>query len=859
MRAAVLLLFAAAAPLAAQAPRNGGAPTQSQFAWQDTVYLDAIIRLQIENGPNDVIPALSYDTTLLLPIRQLAALAELRMVSMALRDSASLMLEPAHVLVRFKPDQHLLMRGDVALRYDSLDIAWWDGDLFVSTRLLDTLLGTRTSVEWASLTATIGQTTALPVVARARRERRREMIWVRRPDPTVLDLALQRRAIDGGVASWNVTALKQGPFEQLQLDLGLGADVLGGSAELRPLFYTADGASNADVRWSWSRIWSESNRLRQLRIGDVQSGGLHSRLIQGVTATNAPYIRSSTFDVEHLVHDVPAGWEAELYEGGRLLAYSDEDAVGAFRVPLQLGYGQNPYEVVLYGPGGETIRQTRTIRVPFSRLRSGSLEYAVAGGRCRYDACDGMVSADARYGLSSHVTLQGGWDAFFNGAVGDVSQPYAVVAAAPFQSLGITGEAVVNDHLRASAQYEPHLNLRATAAFTRFDAQGTAISGAISEATRSEASLYWRPGLMAGAVIFQGAGVVSSGPQTDRRLLRLSALTRVGRIRYGLGVLTDNVDRAGLTGMHRFAWDASADAFLSGPWSWLRMSSVQGSLGFEPSRGLTAVRGAIGRTISSTVRVDAALGWLRGTGTRFELSFSTTARGPRVGARTLVDETAGSQAMLYSSGSIAIDPRTRMTRLSDAAELERAGISGVVFQDNNANGLKDAGEPGLSGIPIRVGGWPAETDEQGRFAAWGMFPSEPLHIQIDTLSFNNPQLVLPAPIIRVRPAPNAFGVITVPVAVGAEISGFVLIDDAPLAGAPLILRELNTGAEITTTTFQDGGFYRGAVPPGEWEITLPDALLGRLGASAPPLSIFIPPGVGEKRFDDLRLRLERRP
>ena len=217
MRAALLLLLAAA-PLAAQTPGNAaGAPAPSQFAWQDTLYLDAIIRLHIENGPREVMPALSYDTTLRLPVRQLAELAELRVVAMALRDSALLMLEPAHRPIRFKPDQHLLVRGATALRYDSLDVVWWDGDLFVATHLLDTLLGTRTSVGWASLTATIGQTASLPVVARGRRERRREPIWTRRPDPTVLDMTLQRRMIDGAVASWNVTALKQLPIPLVSL------------------------------------------------------------------------------------------------------------------------------------------------------------------------------------------------------------------------------------------------------------------------------------------------------------------------------------------------------------------------------------------------------------------------------------------------------------------------------------------------------------------------------------------------------------------------------------------------------------------------------------------------------------------
>src|SRR6185436_14193210 len=144
-------------------------------------------------------------------------------------------------------------------------------------------------------------------------------------------------------------------------------------------------------------------------------------------------------------------------------------AVGAFTVPLQLGYGQNPFEVVYYGPGGETIRRTRTIRVPFSRLPSGRVEYAVSAGRCRPDPCDGIFSADARYGLTSRLTLQGGMDAIALSQIsgnGTLWQPYALISGAPLPQLALTGEAVVNDHVRASANFEPTMDLRATAEYT---------------------------------------------------------------------------------------------------------------------------------------------------------------------------------------------------------------------------------------------------------------------------------------------------------------------------------------------------------------------------------------------------------
>ena len=137
-------------------------------------------------------------------------------------------------------------------------------------------------------------------------------------------------------------------------------------------------------------------------------------------------------------------------------------------------------------------------------------------------------------------------------------------------------------------------------------------------------------------------------------------------------------------------------------------------------------------------------------------------------------------------------------------------------------------------------------------------PSEPVPIDVDTLALPDPQLLLPAPVIRVRPSPNAFGSIEVPCVVGAEVSGFVVIGEEPLAGVPVVFRDLDSGREITILTFSDGAFYKAAVPPGEYEVTLPNAVLDRLKAYAPPLSIFVPPGPGDKRFGDLELRLEPR-
>jgi hypothetical protein len=855
---ACLLSFGLAAPSLAQLALHPSPVIEHDSAGRDTAYVDAVIQLNIENGPSAVVPALEYNSTLLLPLHRFLDLAEIHVDTIALHDSAVVVLEPGHVVVRFVPAARVVTRGTESVPYDTADVAWSDGDLFVATGLLDRLLGLNTSVEWENLSAVVGRTAGLPVVQRSRRERRHQLLYRPGPPSQVLDVPLRQRVVDGAVFTWSVTAATSGPTNQLSADLGFGTGLLGGSAELRPQLWSDHGASNAQLQASWTRAWSGSYWIRQARIGDVQTSGRRSMLVQGAVITNAPFIRSSEFDIEPIVGSVPAGWEAELYDGGRLLGYADANAVGAFKVPLQLRYGENPFNLVLYGPSGETVQQKRTIRVPGSRLPDGQFEYAVAAGRCQYDPCDGLMSADMRYGLSSHVTLQGGSDAFFQGVRGTVWQPYAVVSAAPLPALGLTGEAVVNGHLRAAVDYSPSEDLRASATVTRFARAGASYSGAGAQTSESDGSLFWRPGWMHGALYFNGTGVVSVSPGLRQVVERLSATTQVGQIRYSLGLLYNTLYRGAAGDSAGFAIDASADAMLLGSWKWLRTSNVQGQLAVEPARGLTALRASIGRRISQLFRLDLAVGWFRLGGLSLELGVTTATRGPRAGTRSRLSQ-AGSQALTYSSGSVAWDPRSRLVKTGDGADLDRAGVAGVLFRDDNGNGVRDPGEPGIAGIPVSVGGYAATTDSDGRFAAWGLYPTEPVRIVVDTLALPDPHLLLPASVIRVRPTPNAFGEIQLPVVMGAEIAGFVVLGDQAVAGVPVVLRDLNTGREITIATFGDGAFYKAAVPPGEYEVTLPDAVLDRLNAFAPPLSIFVPPGAGEKRFEDLQLRLEPRP
>ncbi len=833
-----------------------GTPAAAQ---QDTILMEAAVQLYIEQGPSEIVPALVYNGTLLLPVRQFLTMSEVRVTAFDRYDSLTAVLEPQGIRVSFHPDRDVLLVGDTAVPLGPGDVSW-DGDLFAATHILERAFSVVVRVEWADLTAFVGQTSHLPVVRRKRRERQRALLDRPTPRPG-MEIRPSLSTVDGALLNWSFTGSTGVRTDYYNLDLGLGARLYDGSLTLRPSLWSIGGRTGGDIRGSWERAWPDQEWVRQVRIGDVHTGGRRAQLIRGAVVTNAPFIRSSEFDVEQVVGSLPPGWEVELYDRGRLLGYGEVDALGTFQVPLAVRYGQNPFELVLYGPAGETVRHRRTIRVPFSRLPAGRLEYAGAVGGCRFEACKALLSADVRYGLTTRATLQGGMDFFDKQSGGMLWQPYAAASVSVLPPLSVTAEAVLNGHLRGAVDYEPTPDLRLSAGHTDFAESGMELSAGF-ETSRSEASALWRPGALSGTLYLQAFAARSAQPGTVRSIARLSASARLGRLRYTLGVRHDGLRPVSGDGSSYLAFDAGVDGILPPVREWLRGTNVRGEMSVAPAEGLAALAVTAGRRVGRDIRADVGVGWFRGAGIGLSLGFTTAMAGPRVGVRTQANTVGGANSTVFVNGSMVYQPDQRTVRWTDGGDLGRAGVTGILFFDTNGNGVRDEGEPGVADIPIQVGGWNATTDAHGRFSVWDLFPFESVEIVVDSLAFDDPRFVTVSPVLRVRPAPNSFVPIEIPVVVGAEISGWVVLNGEALAGIPVIFHELNTGAEIVTLTFSDGTFYRTGVPPGEYEVTLPEAIAEALGIYVLPLHIFIPPGPGDKRFENLgieigRIQLER--
>ena len=114
-------------------------------------------------------------------------------------------------------------------------------------------------------------------------------------------------------------------------------------------------------------------------VGDVP--GPTSRLIAGGTGrgaeiTNRPLFNPVAFDRTRFEGDLPAGWDAELYRNGQLVAFANGDGTQRYVFEdVQLNYGDNRFEIISYGPQGQQRSRIETINVGQSHVPPGQTYY----------------------------------------------------------------------------------------------------------------------------------------------------------------------------------------------------------------------------------------------------------------------------------------------------------------------------------------------------------------------------------------------------------------------------------------------------------------------------------------------------
>ena len=742
-------------------------------------------------------------------------------------------------------------------------LLWHDAELYVSATRLGELLGMPIYVNWAELEVVARDPSQLPVAQQERRRAARAALGAARGE-----VPADRRLVSGP-AGWNGFVLDYSlftpgsdPFGGSSYAVQAGMDLAGGSLELGATSVGRADAGDLRIDGSWLGVWRGNRWLRQLRLGDGPSTGPRPRNLRGVTVTNAPYLRPSLVGMVAYEGSLATGWEIEAYRGGQLIAYDSAGFDGTFDVDVPVLYGENPVEFIAYGPHGETRRFAQTYRVSSALLPARVFEYGAAGGKCRLVPCDATVNADFRYGISSRLTAQVGAERFWRDSQPDLFHPYAGLTASLTNAFTVQAEGVGDAYARAAASWEPSLDRRLTAEYTRY-AEGMVapMITAPDRRSRVELAAFYRPIRSRDFLYFEAAAerITTSAGHLDRA--RVGASTQLGPLRVLPYLRFEALAADGAPLPAKGFAGVSGILIPGGGWGRvLRGTYARGSFEVGDDGGATAAGATVARQLSSFARVEIGVNWLRGSaGPFYTLTLASYLRPLRAITTATAQRGAASDVTQLVQGSVVYD-RSRGVTLTGGPSLQRAGIAGRVFLDENGNGLHDPGEPGLPRVRVQVGSASAISDTTGRYHIWDVVPFEPVAVRVDSLTFDSPLWVANRTEVYVVPPPNQFTPLDIPLVVGSVVEGRVARtfggEVQGVAGAEVTLTDVRSGAVRSVTTFTDGTFYTLGIVPGEYDVTLSPTTVRVLGADAPPARITVT-GTGD--VPPVELRLAPRP
>ncbi len=855
-RAATALIFAvlvSSSGLEAQAKTDTSTATGAPDA--------TLVELAVGRSVSRTVPAYRTGDEALLPVTQLAELAEIATRPLA-DGGLELILQPGDHRIALDPRSTEIRSATGTITLTPTDRVVGAGDQYLSTRVLTVLLHSSFTINWSDLSVTLLDPDSLPVGRRIAREKARATyraaLEAQAPD---LSLGMERTRWDGVVLDYSLLA----PSQDLlggAYSTGLGLNLMGGSLEAS--IASAGPPRDGNVRFdgSWTGVWRTNPWVSQVRVGDGISSGPRPRSERGFVISNSPFLRPTLFGDIPFQGGLGPGWQIEAYRGGRLLAIDSANSLGRFSLDVPVEYGENPVDFVAYGPFGEVRQFNQTYRVVSDVIPAHRVEYGASLGACRSTTCRANGNLDVRYGLSRRWTVRGGVDQFWRDTLPALSHPYVGAAGAIGNAWALEVEAVASAVVRGLLRFEPTERVRLSTEFNHFATSPVQpILTPQGRRTQWTTNAIVRPFRQRDDVFFEASldRITSTGGDNTSGRLGVSLYT--GRLRLAPAFrFTRFTDPTEIAASQSFV---SLNAFsLPFPELGAILGRVSGRAMWEADTrgGTTTMAAYLSRELSRGINVEAGAGWSRGLGTTLSLLVSTELTALRATTSISVPSQGPAIANQFVQGSLLYDPASRGVAFTTGPSLERAGVSGRVFLDENGDGKWQADEQLLPDVRVLAGYSSVLSDSAGRYRVWDLPSFEPVRMTVDSTSLASPLWVPAYGSVSIETGPNRFRGFDIPIVPGGVVEGRLVrqtpTGDAPIAGAKVILKRKGSREERTLVTFSDGDFYLIGVRPGEYELSVDGDLLAHLRLNAKPLTFTMPASAEGATVDGLELRLD---
>lgn len=616
-----------------------------------------------------------------------------------------------------------------------------------------------------------------------------------------------------------------------------------GAGEIARLSYSAQMSTDSKGRPSLVRLHAfrsdpEGQLLGPLKathfgVGDVE--GFNSSLTgasasgRGVVVSNRPLLRPTAFGATRFEGDLPAGWEAELYRNGELMAFSRPTSDQRYLFDnVELQYGDNDVTIILYGPQGQVRTRVETINVGQDNVPAGKTWYwagAHQPGR-NLVALQPVSGYSLQPKMQAAVSVEHGIDN--KTSVGVLARTMLMaderltfVEGAVRRSIGgavaeLAGSYDSNGGMAAGAEIIGKLgpvNVRAKALATK----DFHLRGRETESVRDLRMTMSAP-LKIGTRILPVNGSVRYY-DNGRGAKLLEAATR----------LSASIDRFNLSSDLKYRKNLGTSTRDPTELEWSLIGS--GRIGDIRLRGGTTF-GLLGQKKLRSAEVSGywsasdLIDWEGG------LIYDASRKHgyARIShVRRLSTMAVGVTAEAGTDGALAFGVNLNFSLDPDRFSLSRHPLASAgavrahVYRDENSNGTWDAGEPEEKGVLVTTGTRLSErkTGADGKVVIGGLTNYQPVTVGIDETSLSDPMLAPRKALQVVIPRPGVPADVEIGLVGSGAVEGAVVKSGGiGIEGLDLELVDASGKLVATARSDFDGFFLFEKVPYGAYKVRI---------------------------------------
>ena len=846
---ATALAFASA-PVRAEAAETSAATSDQQLNL-------LIANLLLERDQlSDTIYLYEIDNDVLLPVGELAAQLTLGVTVDPVSHVASGFLLTEGAAFRLDPAAGKVTLPSGQEDFDPRLVRWVDGDLYVSSRLLQRWWPVDFKFNMNALSLQALPREKLPIQLKMERERAAKRLggrgggyvdpgYPRLPNSyRVLDVPMLDSTIGLGINRNGDTTRTVANYTGV-----FTGDLLG--METSAFVSISKDKPKPDARVTLSRFNPEGGLLGPLDATSVQVGniGLPAQrnvltgggVGWGSVISNRQLNMANSYGLQTLRGELPQGWDVTLFFNDALIDFQQSRGDGLYEFPdQQLVFGRNEFRLVFNGPLGQRRVETQVYVFDQTVTRPGEFFYSAGAKRDNDGAVRSTLQLDA--GIAKGLAVTAG-AIHIDRADGTQARTYfnAGLRVSALSSL------INLDHsqdIRGGSVTE--LGVRTALFGVSLDATRVWINDFVSDIYGNAGD----PLKIRDQVRFTGAFAFSQGFRMPFAVDFRHDQTVSGVDTYNIQPrLSVNVLGTSFTNALNYLFGPGQDN-LSGT---LQVNRRVAGIGINsqlayvlmPNTKLSSFAMTFDKTFGDYNRLNfgivqtfgperttATVGWTRNFG-----AFGIGLTGLYGGTRNM-----GIGLQIFTA--LGRNPRNGRIMRDWQPMAGMGAIAAKVFVDSNLNGVWDDGEETVENAGFTVNGsgrQAVRTDARGEALLARLQPRAHADVALDLGTLDDAQWQPTMPGVRVLPRPGKIQSIDFPVVLTAEIDGTVYLVDGDIkrgiGNARLQLVDAAGKVVGQTKTSSDGYYIMPSVKPGRYQLRVEPEQLTGLGLMADQVAI----------------------